>query len=290
MSLVLTSCGGGTQQIDPFTPARVIAFGDEMSAFAPDGRKYIVNSFDTAGTAIDCSRNPIWVQTVASLYGYRFKECLAGSVDPKAVTWAAPLARVADVKAQIDQQEALGFTAQDLAMVLVGTNDIKALYEARGTADNATLAAQSRQLGVDAAAQVNRMIALGAKVIVSTMPDLGLTPWGLAKGTSDAALLTNLSLAFNGGLRVAILQDGRYVGLVLADELMQTDVKFPSSFGLSNVTEAACLVALPDCTPSTLATGATATAWLWADELFPAYPLHQQLGSQAARLARSNPF
>jgi hypothetical protein len=289
-ALLIASCGGGTSQVEPFKATRVIAFGDEWSALQPDGRKYTVNALDAAGTTIDCSLNPLWIQNVASLYGYRFKECLGTATEAKAVTWAAPGAKVQDLKVQIDQQEALGFVAGDLATVLVGMHDIKALYEGRGATPAADLVAQARQLGIDTAQQVNRLIGLGAKVIVATAPDVGITPYGVGKGTDDAKLLSDLSLGFNAGLRVSILQDGRFVGLALLDELIQTAVRFPNAYGLTNVTEQACVAALPDCTTATLASGASATAWLWADDLMPTSTIQLQLGSQAARLATNNPF
>ena len=52
---LLASCGGGTQ-VDEFVPTRLIAFGDEASAYEPladsdpnahNRRKYTVRSFST---------------------------------------------------------------------------------------------------------------------------------------------------------------------------------------------------------------------------------------------------
>ena len=41
-------------------------------------------------------------------------------------------------------------------------------------------------------------------------------------------------------LRIAVLNDGRFVGLALADEMVQAMVKVPSAFGVANVTDGAC--------------------------------------------------
>lgn len=292
-SLVLASCGGGTTQVEPFVPDRYIAFGDELSAFEPDGRKYGVNAFNTAATAYDCTLNPLWIQTVASLYGFGFAQCPTAAGNTTAVSRAAPNARVAELTLQVDAQAAAGITGKDLATVLVGTHDVREIYESRGTAAESTLIAQARERGVLIAGQVNRLVSLGAKVVVSTAPDMGLTPYGVAKGASDAALLSRLSAALNGGIRVEILQDGRFVGLVLADEFVQTAVRYPYIYGLGDgeaVTKGACSVALPDCNSTTLVTGANAETWLWADGLRLGNLAHRQLGGQAATRAQNNPF
>ena len=55
-----------------------------------------------------------------------------------------------------------------------------------------------------------------------------------------AVLLDDLSQAFNTALRVRLLNDGRYIGLVLADETVQQMARFPYAFGLANVSQGAC--------------------------------------------------
>ncbi len=295
-SVLMVGCGGGTSQIEPFIPERVLAFGDELSSFAPDGRKYSVNALNADGSgAIDCASNPLWIQSVVSLYDYRFPECLGTAAQAKAFTRAVPGATVAGVKAQIDAQAAAGFAAKDLAIVMAGLNDVRQIYEARAAGESEDqLIARARERGTELAAQVNRLVNLGAKVVVSTMPDLGITPYALAKGATEAGLLKRLSAAFNGRLRVGILADGRFVGLALADELLQSAVTVPTAYGLTNVVDAACLstVVLPNCTTaaSSLVSGATPDSWLWADSLRFGPAAHRQLGLVAASRARSNPF
>lgn len=291
---LLASCGGGTSQVDPFAPTRYIALGDESSVIESDGRKYGVNALNAAGTAIDCTVYPIWTQTVASAFGFHFSECPGtATTAAQAESWATVGADAAGLKAQIDAHASGPFTGSVLATVLVGTHDVKSIYENRGSATEAELIEQARQRGIDIAAQVNRLVNLGAKVIVATAPDLGLTPYGVAKGAADAALLSNLTLALNGRMRVNILNDGRYVGLVLADEFVQTAVKFPAVYGLAEgdgVTKAACSALLPDCSTLTLVTGASADTWLWADDYHLGRIGQLQIGVQAASRARNNPF
>jgi phospholipase/lecithinase/hemolysin len=290
----LASCGGGTSQVEAFAPLRLITFGDEMSAFAADGRKYAVNGFAADGSTPDCTALPIWTQVVASTYTFGFAECPVGTGDQKGIARAKPGARVADLKSQVDTQlNAGGFADKDLVTLMIGTNDIRDLYEqslgASAPSKDALLEA-ARQRGVEIATQVNALVDRGAKVIVATIPDVGLTPWGLAQGTNGAALLTELTAALNGRIRVNILNDGRYVGLVLGDELSQTAARVPAAYSLTNATTAACTVAPPACTSGTLATGATADGWLWADSTWLATGGHRQLGALASARARLNPF
>ena len=292
----LASCGGGTAQYEPFQPGRVLAFGDENSVLTDSGRKYSVNALDDSG-AIACATEPLWIQSVANNYGFVFAQCNpAASTSVQAVTRASAGARVADLAGQIDAQVAQGaLTDTDLVMVLVGAHDILDQYATFPAQSEAQITETLRARGEQLAAQVNRLVDLGARVIVSTVPDLGVTPYALAQKAAHtdvdrAALLSRLTAAFNGRMRVNILNDGRFVGLVLADELIQAMVRSPSFYALANVTEAACTVALPDCTASTLVSGATSTGYLWADDLHLAYGGQFRLGSLALARARGNPF
>jgi hypothetical protein len=290
----LASCGGGTSQVEAFVPLRLITFGDEMSAFTADGKKYAVNGFAADGTTPDCKLLPIWTQVVANVYGFGFAECPVGTGEQKAIARAKPGARAADLKTQVQAQVAAGgFADKDLVTVMIGTNDIRDLYEQSLTASAPSkdaLLEAARQRGVEVAAQVNALVDRGAKVIVVTIPDVGLTPWGLAQGATGASLLTELTAALNGRIRVNILNDGRFVGLVLGDEFSQTAARVPAAYSLTNATTAACAVAPPACTSATLASGATADGWLWADSTWLATGGHRQLGALAEARARLNPF
>lgn len=291
---VLGACGGGTSQLETFKPDRVIAFGDEHSLFATGARKYSINALKTDGT-VDCELNPLWIQTVASLYGYRFAECLGTETTAKAFTRAAVGATVPDVVAQIDAQAAAGFTNKDLVTVMVGVHDVKNIYEGRAAGEtDAQLIAKAAERGAELGRQINRIVALGPRVIVSTATEVGRTPYGLSKGTADADLLNRLSLALNARMRVTILLDGRFIGLVLGDETVQSAVQVPEAFGFSDVKQAACLSTsvLPNCDDATtfLTTGATASTWLWADSLRFGPTMQRQLGLIAASRAQTNPF
>lgn len=299
-ALLLGGCGGGSTAQQAFKPERVIAFGDEASLLRSDGRKFAVNALNT-DDSIDCATNPIWVQAVATAYEYVFAECNpAASTLVKGLMRAADGAKADDVKSQIDAQIALagsagGVKAGDLVTVMAGVNDVLeqyALYPGKSEADITT---ELRARGERLAAQVNRMVNLGAKVIIATMPDVGVTPFALAEkaaktDTDRAALLARLTAAFNARVRVNILNDGRFVGLVLADEMVQAMAISPLSFALGNATDAACTAALPDCTTKTLKEGAGAGTYLWADSTRMAHGGQVRLGLIATQRALNNPF
>ena len=294
LALGLASCGGGTAQVEAFVPLRLITLGDDMSAFTAEGKKYAVNGFAADGTTPDCNAQPIWTQVVAKAYGFGFAECPVGTGEQKARSRAFAGARVADLKTQVQTQVAAGgFADKDLVTVMIGTNDIRDLYLQSKTAaapSKEALLEAARERGIEIARQVNALVDLGAKVIVATIPDVGLSPWGIAQGTEGAALLKELTAALNGRIRVNILNDGRFVGLVLGDELSQTAARVPAAYSLTDATTAACTVAPPACTTATLAANATADGWLWADTTWLATGGHRQLGALAEARARLNPF
>jgi phospholipase/lecithinase/hemolysin len=297
---VLSACGGGTTAQTAFTPDRVIAFGDETSLLRGDGRKFAVNALNADDT-IDCVTNPIWVQAVATSYSYVFAECNpSASAEVKAFMRAGAGAKADDVKVQIDAQIALagaggGVKAGDLITVLAGANDVLeqyALYPGKTEADMTT---ELRARGERLAQQVNRLVNLGARVIVATAPDVGVTPFAVAEkaaktDTDRAALLTRLTAAFNGRVRVTIVNDGRFIGLVLTDEMVQAMVLSPASFALVNSVDGACTAALPDCTSKTLKEGAAAGTYLWADATRMAHGGHVRLGLLGVQRALNNPF
>ena len=76
---------------------------------------------------------------------------------------------------------------------------------------------------------------------------------------------------------------------MLADDDTIAAVRSPGSFGVTNITDAACTVAPPDCTTATLVTPEAAT-YLWATDRVFGPVFHNQLASQAITRARNNPF
>lgn len=291
---LVASCGGGTEFVEPFVPQQVILLGDETNALTLDGRNYSVNGLNASGV-IDCRLLPIWTQSVVGAWGYVLDRCNPGGATPvRGVTRAAFNAKATDLGAQIDAQLATAApTSKDLFTVLVGMHDIIGLYEQYPARSEADLTAELGVLGNLVAQQINRLVALGGRVIVSTVPDLGLTPYALqqeAQYPGRAALLTRLTAAFNARVRVDIVQDGRYIGLILADDLILQMVKYPQNFGLTNTTSPACTVAVPDCTTGTLVASDAYARHLWADDRRIGPVAHSQLYNLALTRAQRNPF
>jgi outer membrane lipase/esterase len=296
MALGLASCGGGTSQSEPFVPQRLLAFGDDTSTITPNGAKYNVNGLD-ANNLPNCALEPIWVQSVASQYGFAFAECNPNFLEPKAFMRAGVGAKVADVAAQVEAQVAAGgFRDKDLATLLAGSNDILELYAQYPGRSVDSLLDEARARGKQLAQVVNRLVNLGVKVVVSDLPDLGLSPYARAQAALDptglnrANLISRLTAAFSEQLGVNVLLDGRFVGLVQAQLRFQAIGVSPGSFGLGNISDSICTVALPTCTSATLIAGANTAAYLWADDTHITTAGHQQLAALAVDRARRNPF
>lgn len=300
---LLASCGGGDPVVE-FDPVRVLAFGDENSVLTGDGHKYTVNTLvETDGVkALDCAVNGIWVQRLAAGYGLVFPECNPDEVaDPPGRIYAAPDAKVAELADQVDQHLATDtFSGRDLVTMMVGQHDVLELYALYPGTAKSELLAEARERGLALADQVVRVAAAGGKVLISTVVDIGQSPFALAENESTgddtrAQLLRDLVDKFNEGLRVGIAnEDGSQVAIMLTHELVQTMVKFPSNYGLSNVTEAVCDPALAAsvelCTTDTLVTDGTAFDHLWADGTHLSPAGHSRVGSLAASRTRANPF
>jgi len=299
---LLASCGGGASQVEPFVPARVIVFGDEMSLVGTDadptknGFKYTVNALKTApDTGFDCSANPVWTQVVAGGYGFGFDSCPVGTGTQKGVMRAQAGATAATLQAQVDAQvgdaSAVtgGLNERDLVTVMVGIRDVKDLFAQGG--DEAARLAVARARGESIAEVVNGIVARGARVLVATVPEMGASPAGRA---ASGDLLDRLSRELNAGLRTRITADGRKWAVVVTHDFVKAAGDAPSSFNLSDVTTAACDAAkaaqLQDCTTDTLVAGATAAGWLWADDTWFAPGGHRELGARALSRARDNPF
>ena len=295
---LLAACGGGGTQVDPFEPRRLLAFGDENSLLTPNGKRYGVNALKTENgqQVLDCEANPIWLQTLANNFGFVLAACNQSNRTVNSTIYAQLGSKVADVRGQIDQHlTSSTFNSRDLVTLFAGLHDILELYTQFPALAEPQLLAAAGARGKALADQANRIANANGRVIVLTLPGIGITPFGLTEkatrpDTDRALLLRNLTNEFNRQLRLNLINDGRLIGLVLADEQVDSMAEFPAAYSLVNATRAACTVALPDCTSATLAPDATATGWLWADQLHLGPVGHQFIGNAAATRAARNPF
>ena len=298
---LLAGCGGG-EPIERFVARRLIVLGDETSVVNNDGSKYSVNALVAPDNLLfDCKANPLWVQILANFYGLTLAQCPNGSAPVTVLMLAAAGAQVSSISAQVDSVG--GFVEKDLVTLLAGANDIfnqYALVAANPQSEPAAIAVV-REAGEALAAQVNRIANSGGKVLISTVPDLSLTPFALSEDAltpGRAALLKRLTAEFNARLRINIINDGRRIGLLLTDETVQAIAKNPIGAGFANARDAACIAGLgpTSCTTLTLVTppapaaSATAGSYLWATDRLFSSGGHSLLGSLALTRATGNPF
>lgn len=297
---LIAGCGGGsTEQIDPFAPTRIIAFGDESGAILQSGRKYGINGLNTETLQPDCRINQVWTQILASGFSFVYPQCNSDYVAlPQGLMYAAAGDKVADLRDKIDQHLSNNrFGPKDLVAIMVGVNDIVELYRQFPQQSRDSLINEAKARGKLLAEQVNRIASANGRVVVSTIFDVGLTPYGQREKQQQtdidrALFMDDLSTAFNTALRLNLVNDGRLIGLVLVDETVLQIARFPSLFGYSNVTDAACRndVAPQDCTTDTLVPDGNATTWLWAGDTLLSPSAQQRIGSLALARAKNNPF
>lgn len=325
---LLASCGGG-DRVSTFQPQRLFVFGDEANVIvgsggsitdvdgnvitAQAGAKYSINAqvLDAQGVptgALSCGTNALWTQYVAARYGFGFAECPVANVTTQLGRIHAQVgARVANLPAQVAAANAAAgaFANTDLVTVMVGQRDILDAY-ATATSDAdcgfvsgnggsiGSVAQVARSVGIALGQQVNAIANAGGRVLITTVPNQGNTPYAYAQallgGFSRGICLTNLTNAFNAGLRSTIVNDGRLIGLVQADEQLQVVATNPSVFGYASVSTAACTTAPPACSAATLVTGATFTNYLWADDRHFSVDAHARIGNLAVTRAINNPF
>lgn len=326
MAAVLAACGGATSQVEKFHPTRLVVFGDEFSALIDsdtngNGHHYAMNALDSADTSnstLLCSDSgrQIWVQRVAAYYGMVFKECNPSGLSDdqlKAKMQARFGADLAAMQAQVEAFNAniihdqLG--SNDLVTLMIGVHDMVAIYR-----DNLNFSSdqakkeEARARGRRYAALVNSVARMGARVLVSQLFDVGLTPWAQSLGALDAALISTLSSEFNKGLLEDLINDGTGIGEMAVNDVVANLV----TYGRYDLTNLACDEdrrepideidsdgdgyidggdRLQSCTTATLTMDGASTKSLWADGLrLNAYLAHPQIGAKAVSLLRSLPF
>lgn len=312
---VLSACGGGTSQVQSFRPDRVLVLGDETSMITDftdadgkkDGFKYTVND-RTATTSGKCQTLPSFAQAVANLYGYVFEQCNPSAVTPKAFILATENATAGDIVNGLSQQVTNvsgGLGKHDLVTVMIGLHDILELYakvKSGELGEAGALAEIKRRGGVAAGIINDGILKTGARALVITIPDLGLSPYAVAEQLSRPnakSLLSQMTYDYNAELRTNIdasAYDGRNYGLVLADDVVAAMHRVPAGYLASPAVAdvAACDAALAatvaQCTTTTLVSGASSTSHLWADATHIGPQAHSQIGSLAQTRALNNPF
>ena len=218
----------------PFT--QLIVFGDSLSDSG--------NLFAATGGAIPpsppyyaghFSNGPVWAEFLAAKLGVPMQNyALGGALTGRVNLFDDPRipAEFPGVLDEIDLFLALNGGVADphaLYVVWAGANDFFAAPAPE------TIAPAVANI----VSAVRTLAAQGARhIVVPTMPDLGLTPDGLATGFSSQ--LTALSVAFNSALKTGLEIRGLHVTVVDNFELFHEIVDHPAEFGFTDVTTA-CL-------------------------------------------------
>ena len=317
---LLSSCGGGGQdsQTKRFKPTRMIVFGDESSLLVPttpggsDSRKFTNNGFNaTNTTVIDCfNANRLWVQYLADEYNLVFAECNPAGATPTAQMRAKASAKVEGANGLVQQIDAFlastpGNVAvpTDLITMMVGTHDVIELYNSVNSSamTQGAAVAEAQRRGELFGTQINRLTNNANKqgrVMYSTAPEVGLTPFGLSKSSADQTLLNSLTTSFNTAMRRTVDINGRSNAFLDTAQRFRNISDFIrrgkslNGADTTNATVAACQdpVNLLNCTNASLVAGATATSHLWAGNINFSAAGHIFIGNDAVDLATSLPL
>lgn len=209
------------------------------------------------------------------------------------------------VNEQTERHLALGggFGESDLVAVWAGANDLFVQLEmitAAQTDAPGAIAAMSTA-GTELAGYVkDRVLAKGARrVLVLTLPDVSLTPLGRNLGETAEerqqiqGLMQQMARAFNDALLAGLpAQDARLLKVDIFTS-SQAQAQDPAKYGISNITDPACnlaIMALPTslvCTDATVIAGDT-SKYFYADDVHPAPYGHQLISDFVQQQMQQN--
>lgn len=243
------------------------------------------NNLTLATEPYPCAVNPVWVQLLAAQkFSIAFPGCKANLPSAVGVMRAQHNFKTQDV---INDANAWNdFRDGDLVTILVGAHDILdayGQYDSSGTSV-ATLRAQLKATGIALGQWIYQTSQQhgGIRILVVTVPDLGLSPFAVhevnkhggnfvnnrdpqhqytfydncvqpandAGSSTRQEVLGRLTSCFNAGLRVGIIKaDGRFVGLVSADQMTHEVTQDPGGHGFDDATNSSCIagVTAPNC-------------------------------------------
>jgi phospholipase/lecithinase/hemolysin len=233
----------------------------------------------------------VWVEDLAADLGVQPpKASLAGGTNYAyggAETGATPLHanNPTDLNSQVGQFVASGQSAapNSLFTMWIGSNDV---LEVIG---NKTLTPEQQSADIQAAVnnEVGALTTLsqhGARnFMVLNVPDLGKTPYEMARGPAEAASASSLSAQYNADLsnsiQALVAQTGVTVDLVDTYGMLDGLIANPAQYGFTNVTQPIWTGNLTDPHSGTLVPEAAQNGYAFFDGLHPSAAAHAALAS-----------
>ncbi|MGA7780981.1 MAG: SGNH/GDSL hydrolase family protein [Paraburkholderia sp.] len=304
---LLAACGGhggsSSSGSSTATPAggvqlQVVSFGDSLS----DVGTYAPLASAVGGGRFTTNPGQVWAQDVAQYYGGTLSAAytidVGHELSPQGgfgyaeggATVATPANQydfltdvIGNVEMPVNQQVSSylsahgSFNSGQLVLVWAGANDVL-------RAGALPAAAQTVQTAATTLAQiVGQIVQSGAThVVVVNLPNIGLSPTGLA-ASDGGATLSQLSQLFNNDLNSALQADGLQSKVIEVDSytwLDQIIANFQANgFTVSNTGQACDPSKTPDdtsllCSPATYVSANADQTYMFADDLHPTTHLH----------------
>ncbi|WP_233806320.1 SGNH/GDSL hydrolase family protein [Paraburkholderia sp. HP33-1] len=277
---------------------QVVSFGDSLS----DVGTYAPLASAVGGGRFTTNPGQVWTQDVAQYYGDTLSAAYTIDLTHKlsaqgglgyaegGATVATPANQydylsdvIGNVEMPVNQQVSSylsahgSFNANQLVLVWVGANDVL-------RAGNLPAAAPIVQTAATTLAQLVGQIVQngGAHVVVVNLPNIGLSPKGLASADGGANL-TQLSQLFNNTLNTALQTDGLQSKVIEVDSYAWTNQVIANfranGFTVSNTSQACDPGKTPDntsllCSPPTYVSANADQTYMFADDLHPTTHMH----------------
>jgi len=304
---LLTACGGhvsvsggggGGSAPAGGVNLQIVSFGDSLS----DVGTYAPLASVVGGGRFTTNPGQVWTQDVAQYYGDTLSAAYTIDVTHKlsaqgglgyaegGATVATPANLydfltdvIGNVEMPVNQQVSsylaahASFNASQLVLVWAGANDVL-------RAGALPAAAQTVQTAASTLAQIVGQIVQGGAthVVVVNVPNVGLSPKGLAQ-PDGGATLTQLSQLFNDDLNAALQADGLQGKVIQIDSYTWVNQIFANfqanGFSVSNTGQACDPSKTPDdtslfCSPATYVSANADQTYMFADDLHPTTHLH----------------
>jgi phospholipase/lecithinase/hemolysin len=173
-----------------------------------------------------------------------------------------------------------------LYTVWAGSNDV--LDIANSTETPAEQQASVQQAVTNETNFITGLVAHGAKdLVVMDVPDLGKTPYEMARPASDAtssALAQNYNAELGAALQQIVASGAASVDYIDTFALLNTAIANHATYGLTNVTQPVWNGNLTDSNSGTLAaTGSAQAGYLFFDDLHPTATGHSLLAADVTQ-------